>query len=169
MNIVLPSDFSPQERSERAMGLFRQGYNCCQAVVLSFRDILETNNLANGDVLSAICSGFGGGMARMREVCGSFSGAVMMAGFISPAADPEIKTERTANYALVQDMAEEFRQRNGGSIVCRELLGLSPMQKEGPAPSERTPEFYRKRPCGQIIGNAAFIVAERMIQFNKPE
>lgn len=147
------------------MGLFRQGYNCCQAVVLSFKDILETNNLASEEVLKVIGSGFGGGMARMREVCGSFSGAVMMAGFISPASDPEVKSDRTANYALVQNMAEEFRQLNGGSIVCRELLGLSPLQKEGPVPSDRTPEFYKKRPCEQIIGNSAFIVAERLLQF----
>jgi|SRR5574344_996106 C_GCAxxG_C_C family probable redox protein len=165
VSIVLPSDFSPEERRSRAMGLFRQGYNCCQAVVLSFKDILETNNLASEEVLKVIGSGFGGGMARMREVCGSFSGAVMMAGFISPASDPEVKSDRTANYALVQNMAEEFRQLNGGSIVCRELLGLSPLQKEGPVPSDRTPEFYKKRPCEQIIGNSAFIVAERLLQF----
>ena len=102
-------------------------------------------------------------MARMREVCGSFSGAVMMAGFISPASDPSVKESRRDNYALVQKFAEEFRRLNGGSIVCRELLGLAQTAKEGPTPSERTPEFYRKRPCEQIIGNAAFIVAEKIL------
>ena len=141
------------------MSLFRQGYNCCQAVTLAFSDLLSEEGFSAGQ-LALIGSGFGGGMARMREVCGSFSGAVMMAGFISPAADPTTKEARRDNYALVQEFAEEFKRRNGGSIVCRELLGLDSAAKEGPVPSERTPEFYRKRPCEQIIGNAAMMVAE---------
>ncbi len=160
--IAVPSDFNPQERRERAMSLFREGYNCCQAVLLAFSDVLEPQ--AGAKLLATIGSGLGGGMARMREVCGSFSAAAMMAGFISPADDPSVKDARRANYALVQSFAEEFKRRNGGSIVCRELLGLSPVAKEGPTPSERTPDFYRKRPCEQIIGNAAQIVAEYILQ-----
>lgn len=143
------------------MSLFRQGYNCCQSVILAFSDLLSDD--ITEKQLAVLGSGFGGGMARMREVCGSFSGAVMMAGFISPASDPSVKESRRDNYALVQKFAEEFRRLNGGSIVCRELLGLTQTAKEGPTPSERTPEFYRKRPCEQIIGNAAFIVAERIL------
>ena len=157
----IPTDFSPEERRDRAMSLFRQGYNCCQSVILAFSDLLSDD--ITEEQLAVLCSGFGGGMARMREVCGSFSGAVMMAGFISPASDPSVKESRRDNYALVQKFAEEFRRLNGGSIVCRELLGLTQTAKEGPTPSERTPEFYRKRPCEQIIGNAAFIVAERIL------
>lgn len=157
----IPSDFSPEERKERAMSLFRQGYNCCQSVILAFSDLLSDD--ITEEQLAVLGSGFGGGMARMREVCGSFSGAVMMAGFISPASDPSVKESRRDNYALVQKFAEEFRRLNGGSIVCRELLGLAQSAKEGPTPSERTPEFYRKRPCEQIIGNAAFIVAEKIL------
>ena len=151
------------------MDLFREeGYNCCQAVVLSFADVLEANNLATKEILSIIGSGFGGGMARMREVCGSFSGMVMMAGFISPADEPQIRQARTANYALVQEFAEGFRTANGGSIVCRELLGLAESCKmENPEPSERTPEYYRKRPCAEIIGNAAAIVAEKLLYINE--
>ena len=160
--IAIPSDFNPEERRERAMSLFREGYNCCQAVLLAFADILEPE--VSAKVLATIGSGLGGGMARMREVCGSFSGAAMMAGFISPADDPAVKDARRVNYALVQSFAEEFKRRNGGSIVCRELLGLgSAAPKEGPTPSERTPDFYRKRPCEQIIGNAAQIVAEYIL------
>lgn len=164
--MTLPKDFSVEERRLRAMELFRQGYNCCQAVVLAFSDILEDNFGMDGKTLATMGSGFGGGMARMREVCGSFSGAVMMAGFISPADDPTVRTARRDNYALVQDFAEEFRSRNGGSIVCRELLGLGPrpVKAEDPMPSERTAEYYRKRPCDQIIGNAAAIVAERLLE-----
>lgn len=167
MKITLPEDFSVEQRRQRAMDLFRQGgYNCCQAVILSFADILASNGLASADVLAMLGSGFGGGMARMREVCGSFSGMVMMAGFISPADEPQIKTARTANYALVQEFAEGFKAANGGSIVCRELLGLSKLaQIETPEPSDRTAEYYRKRPCEQIIGNAAAIVAEKMLSW----
>ena len=69
---------------------------------------------------------------------------------------------RTANYALVQEMAADFRDRNGGSIVCGELLGLRERKAEGPEPSERTADYYRRRPCPQIICNAAVIVAEKM-------
>ena len=104
-------------------------------------------------------------MARLREVCGSFSGAVAMAGFISPADDPSVKEARTATYALVQKMAAEFKELNGGSIVCGELLGLRKRQDtESPEPSDRTPEYYKKRPCPQIIYNSALIVARNLLE-----
>ena len=157
----LPDCFDPVERGERARNFFLEGYNCCQAVLLAFADVLEANGLADAELLKTVGSGFGGGFARMREVCGSFSGCTVMAGFLSPAATPGLEA-RTANYALVQEMAAAFRERNGGSIVCAELLGLPAKGTEGPAPSARTPEFYRKRPCPEIIRNAAIIVAEKM-------
>ncbi|MCR5840730.1 MAG: C-GCAxxG-C-C family protein [Bacteroidales bacterium] len=157
----LPDDFDPVERGERARNFFLEGFNCCQSVLLAFADVLEENGLSDAGTLKILGSGFGGGFARMREVCGSFSACTMMAGFIRPAASPGIE-ERKANYALVQEMAEDFRKRNGGSIVCRELLGLQGHGPEGPQPSVRTPDFYRKRPCGEIIRNAAVIAAEKM-------
>ena len=120
------------------------------------------------DTAAALSSGFGGGMGRMREVCGSVSGMVMLAGLIAPAADPSVKVDRTRNYALVQQMAEDFKALNG-SIVCKELLGLVPMGsgaaacKESPEPSDRTPEYYQKRPCEELVGISARIVGERII------
>ena len=159
--LVLPEHFDPAERGERARGYFLEGYNCCQSVLLAFSDILASNGLAGEDLLKTVGSGFGGGFARMREVCGSFSACTVLAGFIRPATSPGIE-ERKANYALVQEMAETFRERNGGSIVCRELLGLQGRGPEGPQPSVRTADFYRKRPCGEIIRNAAVIAAEKM-------
>ena len=156
----LPDSFDPGERGERARDFFLQGYNCCQAVLLAFADILEAEGL-DKKMIKTISSGFGGGFARMREVCGSFSACTVMAGFIRPAASPGMD-ERKANYVLVQEMAADFRERNGGSIVCGELLGLRERKQEGPIPSERTAEFYKKRPCPEIIRNAAVIVAERM-------
>lgn len=124
-NITLPEGFDPEERSRRAEENFRKGYNCCQAVLLAFADILEANSLASKELLVALGSGFGGGMGRLREVCGSFSAAVAMAGFILPACNPGNLEERKDNYALVQEFALSFKQMNGGSIVCRELLGLA--------------------------------------------
>ena len=98
----------------------------------------------------------------MREVCGSVSGMVMLAGLIKPANDPSVKEWRTANYALVQEMAERFKEING-SILCKELLGLVPMgsasnaPKESPEPSDRTAEYYKKRPCVELVRIAAKI------------
>lgn len=162
INTDLP--LSPTFRQQSATDNFHQGYNCCQAVLLAFSDILNTDQ----ETLKTIASGFGGGMGRLREVCGAFSGMVMMAGFISPAADPSIKEDRTKNYALVQHFAEKFKELNGGSIVCRELLGLAKnAAKESPVPSDRTADYYKKRPCPIIIGNAAKIIAEYLA--NKQE
>ena len=161
MTIKLPDSFDPAERGERAREYFLEGYNCCQAVLLAFADVLEANGQASEALLKTIGSGFGGGFARLREVCGSFSASTMMAGFLSPADEKDMQT-RKANYALVQEMAAAFRERNGGSIVCGELLGLKKHGAEGPAPSERTAEYYKKRPCPEIIRNAATIVAEKM-------
>jgi len=163
-NIILPENFSPQERAQKAMNLFKQGYNCTQSVVLAFADVLESSGLADEQLLKIIGSGFGGGMGRLREVCGAFSACTMMAGFISPADVPADMTARKSNYVIVQEFAEQFKNANGGSIVCRELLGLGRQsQVESPAPSERTPDYYRKRPCVQIIGEAARIIAQKMI------
>ena len=159
--MLLPDSFDPAERGERARAYFLEGYNCCQAVLMAFSDVLEANGLSDADTLKTVGSGFGGGFARMREVCGSFSGCTILAGFISPATTPGLEA-RTANYALVQEMARAFRERNGGSLVCAELLGLRERGAEGPVPSARTEEFYKRRPCPEIIRNAAVIVAEKM-------
>ena len=155
-----------EERVEKAKRLFKEeGYNCCQAVVLAYNDLFGIDD----DTAAALSSGFGGGMGRMREVCGSVSGMVMLAGLLTPAADPSIKVDRTRNYALVQEMAEEFRNLNG-SIVCKELLGLVPIGsngsiiKESPEPSDRTPEYYKKRPCEELVGISARIVGEKILQ-----
>lgn len=155
-----------EERVAKARKLFKEkGYNCCQAVVLAYNDIFGLDDVT----AASVASGFGGGMGRMREVCGSVSGMVILAGFISPATDPGIKTARTANYALVQEVAEEFRKING-SILCKELLGLVPMgsgtmtPKESPEPSDRTSEYYKKRPCEELVGISARIIGEKLRQ-----
>lgn len=157
-------EFDLEERVAKARRLFKEGgYNCCQAVVLAYNDLFGIDD----QTAATMSSGFGGGMGRMREVCGSVSGMVMLAGMIRPATDPSIKESRTANYALVQEMAGEFKAING-SIVCKELLGLVPMgscspaPQESPEPSDRTPEYYKKRPCEELVSISARIVGKKI-------
>ena len=160
--------FDIEERVEKARRLFKEeGFNCCQAVVLAYNDLFDIDD----KLALSLASGFGGGMGRMREVCGSVSGMVMLAGLISPADDPSDKSGRTRNYALVQETAEEFKKING-SIICKELLGLVPMGTsaavpvESPEPSERTPEYYKKRPCEELVGISARIIGEKLLKMN---
>lgn len=146
---------SPEERDRMARAYFKDGYNCCQSVLLAFKDLIGLPE----DRIAGLGSGFGGGMGRMREVCGAVTGMTFMAGVISPAADPHKMDERTSNYALVQQFASSFREENG-SIICREILNIRATQKESPQPSERTKEYYTTRPCERMAGSAARIVAE---------
>lgn len=157
--MTIPENFDIEERARKAKQNFLDGYNCCQSVMLAFSDVFEADELT----LSTIASGFGGGLARMREVCGTVSAIGMAAGFISPAVHPKNMEERTANYSLVQELAGEFRKENG-SIICAELLGLRPKKEiESPAPSERTEEYYRKRPCPELVACSARIIARKLL------
>lgn len=155
-------DFNIEERVEKAGSLFKEGgYNCCQAVVLAYCDLFGMDE----KTAAALSSGFGGGMGRMREVCGSVSGMVMLSGLLCPADNPSDKAGRTANYALVQEVAGEFRNING-SIICRELLGLDKKPTEGqvesPVPSDRTVEYYKKRPCEELVRISARIIGKKI-------
>ena len=107
-----------------------------------------------------ISSSMGGGLARLREVCGAVSGMALLAGFISPCSSSSDATAKKANYALVQEFAEQFRQQNG-NIVCRSLLGLD-CPKDEPTPSPRTEEYYHRRPCAEYVAIAARIVGEKI-------
>ena len=144
-------------RAARAEELFKEGFNCAQAVFLAFNDLYNVDF----ETAAKLSAPFGGGMGRMREVCGSVSGMVFLAGFISPVRDTSDLGARTANYSLVQRLAGEFRKANG-SIICRELLGLAKQETDNPQPSVRTPEYYKKRPCVELVGLAASIVAKEV-------
>lgn len=139
-------------RKEIAMALFEEGYNCAQAVFLAFEDLHGMDRKA----AAALSSSFGGGMGRLREVCGSVSGMFMVAGVLYGYDDPKAKEEKTNHYARIQKLAAEFEEKNG-SIVCRELLGLA-VKKQEPTPEERTAEYYQKRPCKELVGMAAEIM-----------
>ena len=141
------------QHGDAAYEAFFQGYNCSQCIALAFA---QEMGLTREQALK-ISSGFGGGVGRMREVCGAFSGMVLVLGAIYGNTDPAGKSQL---YAEVQALAEQYRSRNGGgSIVCRELLGLK--QAEGsPVASPRTGEYYRKRPCADVAAAAARILDE---------
>lgn len=148
---------NPTERANRAKGYFEDGYNCAQSVFMAYADLYGINP----DTAAIIASSFGGGMGRLREVCGTCSGMFMIASFAIPANDPSDRKAKAANYALVQNLAEDFRKENG-SIICRELLGLNHKQ-DNPTPSERTDEYYKRRPCSELVHMAAEIVGKRLL------
>lgn len=147
-------DIDVEERALRAKEYFRTGYNCAQSVALAFVDITNLDE----STIATITASFGGGMGRLREVCGTVSGMAFLAGFIAPCPTAEDSEAKKANYALVQHFAERFREKNG-AIVCRTLLGLD-HQKDEPTPSARTAEYYRKRPCAELVYDAALIIGE---------
>ena len=150
-------DFILEERVEKARDLFRQGYNCSQSVFLAYNDLLGVES-----TLAATISGpLGGGMGRLREVCGAVSGMSLIAGFLAPCPDPAARQAKAATYALVQEFAERFRAENG-AIVCRELLGLGAAQADRPVSEARTPEYYRKRPCAELVAFAAGLLEEKL-------
>lgn len=144
------------ERVIKARNFFTSGYNCAQAVALAYDDIIG----ADVQTIARLTASFGGGMSRLREVCGAVSGMAFVAGSLIPADNPLDIAAKRQNYALMQSFAEAFRKENG-SIVCRELLGLS-QQKDEPTPSERTTEYYRKRPCVEYVATAARIIGEHI-------
>lgn len=141
-----------EERALRAKEYFREGYNCAQSVALAYADITALD----GPTVATITASFGGGMGRLREVCGAVSGMAFLASFISPCPSKDNTEAKKANYALVQEFAEAFRKQNG-AIVCRTLLGLD-RPKDEPTPSARTAEYYKKRPCADLVYDAALIV-----------
>lgn len=129
--------------SERAVELFMNGKNCSQAVFVAFATDLGLTE----DMALAISAGLGGGVGRMREVCGAISGSAMVVGLKYP------EMSKAEVYEKVRAIADEFKKTNH-SIVCKELLGLSKPENSS-VPEERTAEYYKKRPCIQIVEDAA--------------
>ena len=143
-----------EERALLAKEYFNSGYNCAQSVALAFADITSLDK----ELVAKITASFGGGMGRLREVCGAVSGMAFVASFISPCPTADNAEAKKQNYALVQEFAEQFRKQNG-AIVCRTLLGLD-RPKDEPTPSARTAEYYRKRPCAEYVYDSALIVGK---------
>ena len=141
---------------ERAVELFVEGYNCAQAVAAAFGDLTGLDEKTAAKMASC----FGGGMGRMREVCGAVSGMLLVAGILYGYDDPKATKEKRDLYAQVQAMAGQFRQELG-SIVCRDLLKNPPSD---PNPTPRTEQFYKDRPCARMVATAARIMDEFILE-----
>ncbi|MBQ3541966.1 MAG: C_GCAxxG_C_C family protein [Oscillospiraceae bacterium] len=138
------------DHSLYAAELFCKDYNCAQALMVAFCDVTGLEP----DVAARLSSSFGGGMGRMREVCGAVSGMLMVAGYLYGYDTPGDDTVKKVHYQLVQELAGKFREELG-SIVCRELLKNPPSD---PNPTPRTQEFYKTRPCARMVALAAKIL-----------
>lgn len=151
-------EFDLEERIARAVDNFESGFNCSQSVFLAYADVLDLElELAKKMTVS-----FGGGVGRMREVCGTVSAMAMLAGFRYPVLETSDQQARTRNYAMVQKMAELFKEKHA-SIICRNLLPPEDAATTTPTPSLRTGAYYGRRPCGKYVAEAARI-AGRMLK-----
>ncbi len=140
----------------KAAELFLEGYNCAQAVAVAFSDVTGLDEKFSAKIISS----FGGGMGRLREVCGAVSGMFMVLGYLYGYDAPGNEKEKKALYAQVQELANRFREING-SIVCRELLDNPPSD---PNPSPRTAEYYAKRPCVRMVMVAAELMDDFIVK-----
>lgn len=147
-------DIQNSAYAQKAMALFKEGYNCSQSVFLAFEDVHHMDR----KMAVKLSSSFGGGLGRLREVCGAVSGMAMVAGMLYGYESPSDYEGKTEHYARIQQLAGAYSEANG-SIVCKELLGLE--QKGGShIPERRTEEYYKKRPCAELVGVAAAIMEE---------
>lgn len=143
-----------EDRIERAVENFKKGYNCTQSVVEAFADIYGVDQ----SLALRMAASFGGGIGRMRLTCGTACGMFLLAGLETGVTDPSDRMGKGANYAVVQQLAEEFKSECG-SLICADLLGLNRNAPTPSTPEARTEDYYKKRPCPEIVRTAASIYA----------
>ncbi len=141
-------------RKEQAIQYFKEGYNCSQAVVLTFKDILKIDP----NELCKIASPFGGGISRMRETCGAVTGMVLVLGNLIGYETPETGEKKHELYKNTQEILRIFENRYG-SLTCGKLLKISQIHDD-PKPTPRDHLFFLNRPCPELIGGAAEILEE---------
>ena len=146
-----------RNRGEEAYSYFLEGYNCSQAVVMAYRDFFPSHALSS---ILSLSSPFGGGMGRLREVCGTVSGAFIVLGSVYGFNVPGDGEKKKILYGKMQEFASLYEKENG-SIICRNLLGLE--GKSSPRPDERTKEYYEKRPCPSLCRSSASILEHFLI------
>lgn len=145
-----------EERVNRAMDNFMSGYNCSQSVVAAYADLYGFTT----EQALKMAASFGAGIGRMRLTCGTACGLFMLAGLETGTTVAEDRAGKSANYAVVQELAARFKAQ-AGSITCSELLGLSAKAKhDNPYAEPRTAEYYKKRPCVRMVELAARIFGE---------
>lgn len=149
-----------ESRVEEAVRRFEEGYNCAQAVFATYADLFGMSE----ETALMLASPMGGGMGRMREVCGTVSAMALLEGLKEGNADPVDKQAQGRTYETVRTMSDCFAQQNG-SIICRELLGIAAREKSA-VPSERTTQYYTSRPCTKYVRCAAEIVEAHLLTRN---
>lgn len=147
-----------ESRVEKAAARFVEGYNCCQAVFATYADLFGMDE----ETALKISSPFGGGIGRTRETCGAVCGMVLLEGLIEGNIDPKDKQAQGRTYETVRIMCDRFKEENG-STLCRELLEIKAYEKSA-TPSERTPEYYKSRPCTRMVESAARIIEEELLK-----
>lgn len=140
--------------SEKAREMFLRGYSCAQSVFAAFCDVTGMDE----ETALKLSSSFGGGMARMREVCGACSACFMVLGLLYGYAEPDYERKKE-HYALIQRAAARFKEQNGGTMLCRELL-KNVATLPGTEPEKRTEQYYKVRPCVRFVECAAQIIDE---------
>lgn len=146
--------------AERARENFLKGYNCAQSVAIAFAAEMGKSE----EEVARLASSFGGGMGKLREVCGAVSGALLVYGALRGYSDPTDGEAKKRQYAQVQDFAARFKAEHE-TIICRELLKNIALKKEGTSePEERTPEYYRTRPCARFVETAARILEDMLAE-----
>ena len=146
--------------AKKACENFQKGYNCAQSVLLAFSDEIGLDE----DMVLKLSSSFGGGMGRLREVCGAVSAMFMVLGILQGYTSPNDDKIKEKHYLHVQNLAGMF-QKKCGSIICRNLLNL-PEGADIPTPSKRTSEYYQSRPCENCIKVAAEIIESEILNVN---
>ena len=149
------------ERVARAVENFMAGYGCCQSVVAAFADLYGLDDT----LAKKIAAGFGGGVGRLRMMCGAVSGIVMLVGLHCGQTEGSDREGKSACYKVVQELLEQSRQQNG-SLICAEILGLKGYEKASCSyiASPRTAEYYKSRPCAAKVESAARIFADFLIK-----
>ena len=155
--------YEMETKGDKAKRLFEEGYNCCQSVVLAYAEELGLER----EAAARLASGMGGGISRLREVCGAVSGMALILGLAEGYSAPGDTEGKAAVYETVQKLANRFREENG-SLLCRELLEASGNRAEDdPLPSARTGEYYSRRPCGELVACAASLLEEHFQDENE--
>lgn len=158
--IISKNKIEKKSYKQRAMELFKEGYNCSQSVFIAFCDEYDLDI----DTALKLSSSFGAGMGRLREVCGAVSAMFMVAGLKYGYSNPEDNISKTEHYKRIQLLAKQFEEQNH-SIICRELLGID-KGIDSPVPELRTERYYNNRPCMELVGSAAEIM-EKYIEAQK--
>ncbi|NDP21955.1 MAG: C_GCAxxG_C_C family protein [Paludibacter sp.] len=154
--MVLEEEIEIREKS--AISFFEEGYNCSQSVFMAYSDLYGIYT----EMAAKLATSFGGGMGRLREVCGAVSGMFLLLGLKYPFIDPKDKPAKNANYKAVQKVANEFKAEMG-SYICADLLKIKHIPQH-PVSSQRNKAYYKLRPCARYVASAAQIIGKELMK-----